>query len=358
MDRLELDVKLIRDDFHLEVTDNLDLSGITAVFGASGSGKTSLLRIIAGLEPKARGLIRFRGAEWQSNGRVLPPEARSVGYVFQEGRLFPHLDVRGNLLFPLKHGRRGGPIGLDETIAALGLERLLSRHPASLSGGETQRVAIARALLANPVLLLMDEPLSSLDQARKSDLLPLIRSLPSRFQLPVVYVTHDLDELVYLADLVVLLADGRNIARGSARSVVERSDFAKLSALEDPGMILEAKIVAQQQTLTVAALGAGEIRLSHVGGEIGETIRLRVNPRDVILATRRPAGLSIRNCLEATVCEIDDHEDGQVSVRLSIGDQLLSARITRDAARELALCEGQRVFALIKTVALDAFGWA
>lgn len=356
MDRLEIDVALDRDEFRLEVADRFDLSGITAIFGASGSGKTSLLRVIAGLEPKARGLIRFRADVWLSENHSLPPESRSVGYVFQEGRLFPHLDVRGNLLFPLKHGLRGGPIGLDEAIAAFELEHLLSRHPSSLSGGEAQRVAIARALLANPALLLMDEPLSSLDHARKADLLPLIRSLPARFRLPVIYVTHDLDELVYLADLVVLLAEGRNVARGSAREILERSDFARLSALDEPGMILEAKIVAQQGQLTVAALGTGEIRLSRISGEAGELIRLRVDPRDVILATRPPTGLSIRNCLQTTVRDIEDLGNGEISVRLAVGNQLLSARITRVAASELALGKGQRVYALIKTVALDAFG--
>jgi len=356
MDRLELDVELDYGSFRLAVRESLDLDGITAVFGSSGSGKTSLLRVIAGLEPSARGLIRFRDTAWLERGRHSPPEARAIGYVFQDGRLFAHLDVRGNLLFPLKHGRRSGAIAFDDIVAVLGLEPLLLRYPASLSGGESQRVAIGRALLANPSLLLMDEPLSSLDRPRKRELLPLIRSLPARFGLPVLYVTHDLDELAYLADEVILLAAGRNVARGSAREIVERNDFAGLAELDDPGTILEAKVTAQTESLTVAALGSGELRVPRAAARPGETIRLRVDPRDVILAIEAPAGISIRNSLKATVIGVEQRSDGLVAVRLTVGGQELRARITRDAVDELALHEGREVFALIKTVALDALG--
>lgn len=214
MSRLVVDVALDRGDFRLSVQGSFDLLGLTAIFGASGSGKTSLLRVIAGLESEDRGQIRFRDQEWLGESRRLPPEARGAGFVFQDGRLFEHLDVRGNLEFGLRP-KRPGPIGFDATVAAMGLEPLLGRAPMSLSGGERQRVAIARALLANPVLLLMDEPLSSLDLARKRELLPLIRSLPSRFGLPILYVTHSIDEIAYLADSVVLLAGGRNLAHAA-----------------------------------------------------------------------------------------------------------------------------------------------
>jgi molybdate transport system ATP-binding protein len=356
MSELVVDVALEHGAFRLAVRESFDLAGITAIFGASGAGKTSLLRAIAGLDRSARGQIRFRGTDWQSAERRLPPEQRGVGFVFQDGRLFDHLDVRGNLEFPLRHSRRPGPIGFDPVVTALGLESLLDRHPASLSGGERQRVAIARALLANPVLLLMDEPLSSLDVPRKRELMPLIRSLPSKFGLPILYVTHSIDELAWLADSVVLLADGRSLARGSAREILERSDIARLAGIDEPGTILEAKTLRHTATLTVARIGREELRLPLTEAEPGTTIRLRVDPRDVILALEPPRAISIRNCLPATIRAVERSADGQALVRLEIAGQALAARITSEAAAELGLIEGQPVFALIKSMALAAGG--
>jgi molybdate transport system ATP-binding protein len=259
-------------------------------------------------------------------------------------------------MFPLRHGARRGPIGFQAAVEALDLADLLDRYPASLSGGELQRAAIARALLADPALLLMDEPLSSLDVPRKRQLLPLIRSLTTRFGMPILYVTHDIDELTYLADRVVMLAAGRNVASGSAREILARSDFSRLSALDDPGAILEARVESQDDDLTVATVESGRIRMPRVPGAAGSTISLRIDPRDVILATSEPQNLSIRNRLEATVTALEMRADGLVTVRLAVGKQMLAARITRDAAEELGLDPGQRVYALIKSVALDALG--
>ena len=355
MSTLVVDVALDRGDFRLAVKESFDLAGITAIFGASGSGKTSLLRVIAGLEAKARGQVRFRDTDWQSATRRLPPEARGAGFVFQDGRLFEHLDVRGNLRFALPRNQ-SGPIGFDATVDALGLAPLLSRDPCSLSGGERQRVAIGRALLANPVLLLMDEPLSSLDLARKRELKPLIRSLPSRFGLPILYVTHSIDEIVYLADSVVLLAGGRNLAHGSAREILERSDIAELAGIDEPGVILEARTLRHTDALTVAAIGAHEIRLPRTEAAPGAVIRLRVDPRDVILALEPPRAISIRNCLPATVRAVERKPDGQVLVRLDVAGQALAARVTAESAAELGIREGQAIFALIKSMALAAGG--
>jgi len=355
MDRLLVDVELDRGRFHLAVARAFGLSGITAIFGASGSGKTSLLRVIAGLETDVRGLIQFRGQHWLEAKRSTRPEHRNIGYVFQDSRLFMHLDVRGNLEFPKRHGGRGGPIAMDEIVAELDLESLLDRRVQNLSGGERQRVAVGRALLANPGLLLMDEPLSSLDRARKRELMPMIRALPQRFGLPILYVTHDLDELVYLADDAVLLTNGRNTANGSPREMLADADFARLAALENPGMILEAEVSGQAERLTLATLGDQVLRLPRLAVDVGTRVRLRVDPRDVILAVQAPQGISIRNCLAAVVQAVEERDDGQVSVRLVIGNQLLAARITADAAAELRLAADREVFALIKTVALDAF---
>ncbi|HUF72104.1 MAG TPA: molybdenum ABC transporter ATP-binding protein [Gammaproteobacteria bacterium] len=356
MDLLELDIELDREAFRLAVRESFDLSGITAVFGANGSGKTSLLRVIAGLEPAARGRVTCRGEQWLGPKARLEAEARRIGYVFQDGRLFPHLDVRGNLEFPRRHGGRTGPIDLDETVETFDLHELLHRYPGALSGGERQRVAVARALLANPGLLLMDEPLSSLDRSRKHELLPLIRSLPRRYGMPIIYVTHDIDELVYLADTVVLLAGGKVVARGSAREILERGDFELLAGLEEPGLVLEARIANHSGGLTIASLPSGELRIPRMAGQPGDIVRLRVHPRDVILAAEPVARISIRNCLAATVRKLEPSRGDQVLVSLAVGDQLLKARVTADAARELELGEGRPVYALIKTVALEAFG--
>lgn len=352
MSRLVVDVALDRGDFRLSVQGSFDLLGLTAIFGASGSGKTSLLRVIAGLESEDRGQIRFRDQEWLGESRRLPPEARGAGFVFQDGRLFEHLDVRGNLEFGLRP-KRPGPIGFDATVAAMGLEPLLGRAPMSLSGGERQRVAIARALLANPVLLLMDEPLSSLDLARKRELLPLIRSLPSRFGLPILYVTHSIDEIAYLADSVVLLAGGRNLAHGSAREILERSDIAQVAGIDEPGAILEARTLRHADTLTIASIGAHELRMPRTNVGTGTTIRLRVDPRDVILALEPPRAISIRNCLPATIRAVERSADGQVLVRLEVAGQALAARVSGEASAELGLREGQAIFALIKSMALQ-----
>jgi molybdate transport system ATP-binding protein len=345
MSELLVDVELRRGSFTLTVHESLALTGTTAVFGASGSGKTTLLRVIAGLEPAAHGTIRFGNTAWLEAGRSLPAEARAVGMVFQDGRLFPHLNVRDNLMYPIRHGRRRGPITFDRTVGTLGLESLLERTTHDLSGGERQRVAIGRALLAAPALLLMDEPLSSLDRERKRELLPLIRSLPERFDVPVLYVTHDVDELIYVANDVVLLEAGRAVARGSPADIFRSSEFS----------ILEATVTAHADSLTLASIAGHTLRVPHTQTPVGARLRLRVDPRDVIVATAAPVGLSIRNSFEAQVLQLTPRADGLVDVRLGIGDQRLTARVTPDAVTELGLEPAQRVHALIKTVALNPY---
>ena len=344
MDALQLDVGLTQGDFTLSVQEYVDLEGITAVFGASGSGKTTLLRIIAGLESAARGNIRFRDETWLDSAASRPAESRSVGMVFQDGRLFPHLDVRDNLMYPIRHGGRRGPIGFDKTVQTLELEALLPRQTTSLSGGERQRVAIGRALLSNSALLLMDEPLSSLDRDRKRELLPLIRSLPERFAVPILYVTHDVDELIYLARHVLHQNNGRIVARGRPAEVLRSSEFS----------VVEVQILSHSDALTVVQFGAAELRIPPTGSAVGDSLGLRIDSRDVILATSPPHGISIRNCLEARVQSIETRADGLVDVRLNVGEQQLAARITADAAADLGLAPDQSVYALIKSVALGS----
>ena len=358
MGTLLLNVALERPGFTLNVQHNLTLSGITALFGPSGSGKTSLLRVIAGLEPSASGTVTFDGQVWQDARGQLPAHRRRVGYVFQDGRLFQHLSVEQNLRFALQRaaGRAAGSthIGFNDAVAALDLPPLLARRPASLSGGEQQRVAIARALLTSPQLLLMDEPLSSLDVGRKREILPHIENLPRTFNVPVLYVTHNIDEVVRLADDVVLLAAGRVAAHGSVTDVFERGDVLSLTGGLDAGSVLRTRVIEHRNGIATLALGAQHLRVPTAALPVGTGLPIRIHARDVAIATQRPQHLSIRNILAATILRVEPTTSMNVDIVLDIDGEHLRSRITRDALEELGLEEGQAVFALIKSVALES----
>ena len=353
MTTLSLDIALELGEFRLAVAEELTLSGVTALFGPSGSGKTSLLRVISGLEARAAGTVRFAEHCWQGNGKSTPVHQRRLGFVFQDGRLFPHLTVEDNLRFPKPQSHATGAIAFDEVLAALDLQPLLPRRPATLSGGERQRVAIGRALLANPQLLLMDEPVSSLDTDRRREVVNYIAKLPTQFNLPVIYVTHDITELVRLADTVVMLAGGRVVGRGSPRAILERDDLTNLLGLRDAGSLLEAEVRRHSERMTELTIGTETIKVPRIDADVGSNARLRIQARDVVVACERPNRLSIRNVLRAQIVSIDTRHATQGDVLLTIGDQSLRARITRDAIDELGLAPQQQVFALIKSVALD-----
>ena len=356
MATLSLDIALSRAEFALAVRDELTWTGITALFGASGSGKTTLLRSVAGLERDARGRVAFDGETWQNESTWVPAHRRHIGYVFQDGRLFSHLDVEQNLRFALKRAGRspgGAGIKFDDTVAALDLAVLLPRRPASLSGGEQQRVAIARALLTNPRLLLMDEPLSSLDAGRKREILPHIERLPAAFGVPILYVTHNLDEVARLAADVVLLANGRVVAKGPVAEIFERPDLAPFTSGDAAGAVLRVRAVSHADGVATLALGDEMLRVPMAALAAGTELPLRIHARDVALATRRPTHLSIRNVLAARILRIERTTGPNTDVVLDVAGQHLRARITSDAATELELAEGQDVFALIKSVALE-----
>ena len=381
MSELVLDVAIEKPGFSLQVGESIKLDAITALFGASGSGKTTLLRIIAGLEPAARGKVVFDGQVWQedpswtpaherstaSSGslrtarkrRFLPAHERAVGFVFQDTRLFTHLSVEGNLRFALRHGRfatslgTGSGIGMSEVVAALELESLLARRPASLSGGERQRVAIGRALLANPRILLMDEPLSSLDTARKREIVSYIEALPERFSIPVLYVTHDIDEVARLSNRMLLLSAGRIAAQGGVSEILGRMDlWPSLERLE-AGSVIEARVERHENGMTHLAFETGTLQVPAVDAVPGKVLRLRVHARDVAVATERPRHLSIRNILPATIEKIDLDATVHAELLLGVGAQTLRARITRNALEDLGLAEGQQVHALIKSVLFE-----
>jgi len=356
MSSLSLHVALDRPGFALRVALDLELTGITALFGPSGSGKTTLLRIIAGLEHEASGTVAFDGERWQSGEARTPTHRRRVGYVFQEGRLFSHLTVAQNLAFALQRNTSAPrpSIALEDTIKALDLKPLLSRRTPSLSGGEQQRVAIARALLASPRLLLMDEPLSSLDLKRKREIVPYIETLHHIFRVPILYVTHNLDEVARLASDVVLLAEGRVAALGSVAEIFERSDLGPLTGDLEAGVVLRAPVAAHQDGVATLVVGTQQLRVPMTTAQVGSVRPIRIHARDVAVATVRPEKLSIRNVLTARILAIEPGSNMNVELLLDVDGAHLRARITRDALEELELSVGRDVFALVKSVALES----
>ena len=354
MGTLSLNVALDRPGFELRIALELALSGITAVFGPSGSGKTTLLRVIAGLEREARGTVAFDGETWAGAGVHVPTHRRGIGYVFQDGRLFSHLTVQENLQFALKRSAPRSTIDLATAVEALDLRALLGRRTPSLSGGEQQRVAIARALLTSPRLMLMDEPVSSLDTARKKEILPHIERLPETFRVPVLYVTHNVEEVARLASGVVLLSKGSAVAEGSVADVFERADFGSLTGGLEAGVVLRARVVAHDRGIATLALAAQQLRVPMAGAPIGAIRPIRIHARDVAVATVRPEKLSIRNVLGARILSIEPGANMNVELLLDVDGEHLRARITRDALEELELSVGRDVFALVKSVALES----
>jgi molybdate transport system ATP-binding protein len=350
-DRVRL--ALPRAGFTLDVDLQLPATGITGIFGPSGSGKTSVLRCVAGLERAGPGLVRIAGETWQDDSVFLAPWKRAIGYVFQEASLFEHLNVRGNVEYGRKRTQTGGA-SLDAAIELLGIAHLLHRRPASLSGGERQRVAIARAVASAPRLMLLDEPLAALDPARRNDILPWLLRLRSELKLPMLYVTHSIDEVARLADTVVLMDQGRVKASGAARDVLASVDASSLLG-DEAGALLEGTVAEcdEHWQLARVAFDGGSLWLRDTGLGLGAAVRLRVLARDVSIATHEPQGSSIQNILPAAVAEIAaDAHPSQVAVRLQCGASVLLARITARAAHALALAPGQRVWAQVKSVAV------
>jgi len=341
-------------------------TGIVALFGRSGAGKTTIVNALAGLMRPDRGRIAVAGEVLFDSARGIDvaPERRRVGYVFQEGLLFPHYSVRGNLLYGRPRDGAGTPVAFDQVVSLLGLERLLERKPDTLSGGEKQRVALGRALLADPRLLLMDEPLASLDAPRKAEILPFIERMRDEFRIPIVYVTHAMDEIVRLADTLVLLSEGKVAAVGTVEDLTSRLDLRPLTGRYEAGAVIRAEVVEHDAAyaLTRLAFPGGRINVARVDLPIGAKVRVRVHARDVVLATAPPTGLSIRNSFAARIVEIAPERGPNVDLRLDIGTEaqpvMLWARITRRALEELKLAPGSRLHALVKTVALDRGSFA
>jgi len=347
---------LARPPFELNIDIALPQRGITALFGASGSGKTTLLRCVAGLERPQSAMVRIAGQVWQDDQDVfLPAWRRPLGYVFQEASLFDHLDVRGNLEYGLKRSGAGEqPIALDAAIELLGIGALLKRRTHELSGGERQRVAIARALATQPRLLLLDEPLASLDYARRQDILPWLERLRDELHIPMLYVTHAADEVARLADTLVVLDHGRVTAAGPVAEVLARIDTPVVLG-EDVGALLEGAVQEKDARwhLTRVSFAGGSLWLRDSGLEIGRHVRLRVLARDVSITTEEPRHTSIQNLLPCVVLTVaSDAHPSQALVQLACGESILLARITARAVDALGLAPGKAVWAQVKSVAL------
>lgn len=355
---IEATLSLPRRGFTLDVSLRLPMRGVSALFGPSGCGKTTLLRALAGLE-RAGGRVALGDQVWQDDaaGLFVPPHRRAIGYVIQEAALFPHLDVRRNLAYGLKRidpaSRR---IALDQVVDLLGIGHLLERRPETLSGGERQRVAIARALATSPQLLLMDEPLAALDAKRKAEVLPYLDALHAELGIPLVYVSHSIDEVARLADHLVIMEAGRVRADGPLPDMLARLDLP-VALGDDAGVVLDAVIGARDEQWQLARLDvdgeACRVWARDPGLPLGRRVRLRMLARDVSLARTPQTGTSIGNQLRGTVEAIaDDEHPALALVRLRVGRVPVVARLTRRSAHALELAPGLPVWAQVKTVAL------
>jgi len=354
-----LNVRVIKQltSFDLD-TEFTSEAGITALFGRSGAGKTTLINAIAGLVRPDAGRIEINGDCLfdSARGVDVPVERRRVGYVFQEGRLFPHLTVHGNLNYGYALAQPAQRyVELKQVVDLLGLGHLLERRPANLSGGEKQRVAIGRALLASPRVLLMDEPLAALDHLRKNEILRYIECLHAEIKVPIVYVTHAVEEIVRLADVVVLMAAGKVVATGKPGDVMGRTDLRAPTGIFEGGTVIEARVVSHDlhYDLTTLEFSGGALTVPGVDALPGESIRLRVRARDVSIALTLPQDVSLLNVLPGRVATLTAGTGSSCDLRLDVGGVNLAARITRLSADRLRLAVGTEVYALIKAISLD-----
>jgi molybdate transport system ATP-binding protein len=332
--------------------------GVTVLFGSSGAGKSSVLAAVAGaLRPDA-GRVSLDGQPlFDAAARIdIPMERRRIGWVFQDARLFPHLSVEGNLRFGLKRAPAAErPIGLDEVIGVLGIERLLHRRPRDLSGGERQRVGLGRALLSQPRLLLMDEPLASLDASRRAEILPFFERLKASFGVPVLYVTHSLAEAVRLGDRMAVMREGRVVAQGPLAEVVSRPELMLAGSRAQIGAALDGRVAGHDDGLSQVRVGGWSVRVPRLDARLDAPVRLFVLARDVMLALDPPQRISARNVLQGEVTALEAEHD-RVLARIGHAGHELLCSLTADAVEELQLRPGTPVWAVVKSVAIDGLG--
>lgn len=358
-----------RDGFALDVAIDVSSPGVVALFGRSGCGKTTLANIIAGLLRADEAHVEIDGVVLEGAGRYVPAERRRIGYVFQDARLFPHLDVMSNLRYGEKRARRFSPhagrrmsppprpantITLEKIAPMLALEPLLSRRVHQLSGGERQRVALGRALLSQPRLLLLDEPLASLDAARREEVLPYLERLRDELAIPIIYVSHQFEEVLRLATHVVLMDRGKVLSQGSLDDLSLHPELRAIIGSEAVGSVLRGTVQSLDGGTGLASVRIGDnsLQLNLRDARAGSAVRVQLLARDVILATSRPENLSVRNVLTGTVARIVADDEDSDLVYVDIGGPSVLARVTRAASSSLALRPGLPVWVLVKTVSI------
>lgn len=358
---MTIDVRFSQDfgSFGLDIDFSAEARGITALFGPSGSGKSTCINVIAGLRRPQTGLIRVKGEVLlDTAGNIdVPARKRRAGYVFQDARLFPHLTVARNLDFGMKRSAEApSPEERSRIIEMLGIGHLLDRRPHALSGGERQRVALGRALLQGPRMLLLDEPLAALDQGRKSDILPYLEQIRDEERLPVIYVSHSIDEVARLADNIVILNEGRIVANGPVDDILARLDLFPLTGRFEAGAVIRGSIIRFDAGTRMTEIGfnGGRFWIPGDAGMPGAEVRLRIRARDVMLAREAPAMISANNVIEATITGMREEAGPFLDVQLACGESLLLARITHMSRQRLALEPGQQVQAIVKSVSVES----
>ena len=353
---IDIRLKKRRGEFALDVAFHLAGPGVVALFGRSGCGKTTIIDLIAGLLAPDEGTVRLDEAVLYDASRAIdvPAERRRIGYVFQDSRLFPHMSVLRNLCYGEVRTPGTQHVGLDEVVGLLGLAPLLGRRPHQLSGGERQRVALGRALLSHPRLLLLDEPLASLDLARREELLPYLERLRDRLSIPIVYVSHQFEEVLRLATHVVLLQRGAVVAQGDVVSVSLTPELRAIVGSEALGAVLEGDIESVDTDSGLARLrvGSGTLNVEADALVAGRRLRVQLLARDLILAVEPPRGLSVRNCLEGKLVRMYREEAGAELVEVDVGGATVMAKVTASARAELDLAVGRHLWVLVKSVAL------
>ncbi len=353
---LEAEISHRFGDFELDAAFSIDARGVIALYGPSGAGKTSLVNFLAGLLRPDRGRIVFNGAVLcdTERGVYLPPHRRHVGYVFQDSLLFPHLNVRHNLSYGMGRSGAAPGVGFDQVVDVLAIRHLLARLPHGLSGGERQRVALGRALLSRPQLLLLDEPLASLDGARKLEALELIEQVRDRFSIPILYVSHAVEEILRLADRMVLMENGRAAAIGAPEEIFSRLDLPGVSGRQDAGAVIAATLAGHDADFALSRLSfaGGILLVPQMALPQGRRVRVRILARDVTLALTRPQDSSVLNIFPGTILEAGARHGPYVELRVDIGVPIL-ARLTMKSLHNLALAPGKAVFASIKAAAIS-----